>query len=293
MNITANKIQDFLGINRSTNSYAYDLDYEFEWDTRKQKPIDLKKQSETVLKNAKEDLKYFFNAANEYEKREGFKIGAKIELPDGSHTYITHVWSDTVQTGNQGSCFLSKCGHISRSGGLDSGLKKSDLILTEKTDKILVWFWHMGWSGANRGVNYYLPVQVYKTKKGCDLSGIPQIAENKRQKLIAKSETITRINGNGQPYTMHMPELRIIKPHPQYTEKIKDLKSFVLAGLRFDVMCNGIAKCQPMKKAEIDKLLSMYDFKGTFYNNCGSKNTLYLEDLNQCKGYNSRYTKLI
>lgn len=277
MNFTNEQIQTFISNNRSTESYGYAVKMDESDYFDPKATIDISRQSKYVIDNAIKDMALFAASSEAYYKRKGLKIGSIIELPDGSETRITHVWDDgQVQTGGPGSCHLTKGGYISRSGGLDSGLKKECLVPTDRLGTLSVWFWHGGMSGGGRGVYSTINVPIFTTKKGSDLSGIPQIAENIRQKIIAKSETITRINGNGQEYSRHMPEIVIIKPHESYKAKIIPGKSFVIGGISFLVRWDKILVAQPMTRASIDKLLSIYEFAGTYYDNASHQNTLCL-----------------
>jgi len=267
-------VKQFLQANLFTESYR-GINHEYEYNGKNL--IDFNIQPERVIKKAERDLSIINDRVKNFHKRQGFKVGEFIYLPDGQKVIISHVWDDTVQTSGGGSMHLHSGGGISYSGGLDSGIKKEDLILTDKFDSGQIWIFHEGLSGGNRGVYYKMPFRVYKPKPGADLSGIPQVAELKRQKLIAKSETITRINGNGQPYTLHMPEITITVLHDAYKNEAVKGEKLTLGGLNFKVDHWGNLKVQPMTKKQIDTLLKSYNFTGTYYNNGTYQNELYLK----------------
>ena len=271
------ELKNFLTLNRWANSYAYNLKQaEGDYNPYLQpKEIDINIQPESLINNALKDLQIIKSREQEYNKIKGLRIGDFIHLPDNTYTQITHIWNQDgqVQTGNNGSMHLGS-GYISRSGSLDSGLNAKDLILTEETKQGTIWIFHKGFSGANRGVNYKINFRVYKTKPGADLSGIPQIEALKKQKIIEQSETITRINGNGQEYTMHMPEIIIIRGAAD--RKLKRGETINISSLKF-VSDSYHLKAQPMKLKQINNLLKHNNFKGEFYNNASNKNKLYLE----------------
>jgi len=274
-------VKQFLQTNLFTESYR-GINHEYEYNGKNL--IDFNIQPESLIKKAEKDLILIKDRVKNYHNRQGFKVGEFIYLPDGQKVIISHIWEDTVQTSCGGSMHLNSGGGISFSGGLDSGIKKTDLILTEKFDSGQIWIFHEGLSGGNRGVHYKMPFRVYKTKKGADLTGIPQVAELKKQKLIDKAEKITRINGNGQEYILPVPEIQI-------NELGKDLKlgdCLKISGLKF-VKKYWNLQTQPMKVEQVNRLLRLNNFKGTFYNNGTYKNVLILTPND---GLSQRYTQL-
>ena len=274
-------VKQFLQTNLFTESYR-SINHEYEYNGKN--IIDFNIQHESVIKKAERDLILIKDRIKNYHNRQGFKVGEFIHLPDGQKVIISHIWDDTVQTSGGGSMHLNSGGGISFSGGLDSGIKKTDLILTEEFDSGQIWIFHEGLSGGNRGIHYKMPFRVYKTKTGADLTGIPQVAELKKQKLIDKAEKITRINGNGQEYILPVPEIQI-------NELGKDLKfgeCLKISGLKF-VKKYWNLQTQPMKVEQVNRLLRWNNFKGTFYNNGTYKNVLILTPND---GLSQRYTQL-
>lgn len=265
-----NTIQNFAELNKYAHVYQFDVEYK--------ENLNFDIQREYKKEAVKNDFSILQNSILEMNKETDFRLGDFVLLPDGQFVRFTHIWEDSIQTYTDGSFYLSKSGYLSYSGSLDSGIKKEDLILTNDKKLGQVWFFSQGEAGGNRGVYANIEFRVYKVKKGADLSGVPQVARLKKQKHIEKSETITRINGNGQPYTMHLPEIIILKPHKEYKDKFIKGEFLTLAGLKFKISHWGNAHFQPMKITQINKLVKMYSFKGEFHNNATSKNILYLEE---------------
>lgn len=221
------------------------------------------------MKNNKEILK---QREVEYNKKPGARVGDFLKLPEGiGYTRFTHDWGETIQTGN-GSFYFGS-GYCSFSGGLDSGVKRADLIQTDELKNGFIWFFDNGLSGANRGKNFEIKFRVFELKEGADLSGLPQIEAFHKKQIRDKAETITRINGNGKEYTLPLPEIRVAS---------RELNSVALDWIKKQTGLTFIKKAwdyevQPMKNEQITKLVSMYKFKSTFYNNSMYNNTLYLE----------------
>ena len=89
-------------------------------------------------------------------------------------------------------------------------------------------------------------------------------------------ETITRINGNGQPYVTPIPELVIL------TDSINDV------ALRHIEESTGLAfvrgawnyHAQPTSSNQVVRLLGTYNFKTQYHNNASTVNTIYLRFCN-------------
>lgn len=209
----------------------------------------------------------------QYNKKPGARVGDFLKLPYGLITRFTHEWEDSIQTGGtkNGSYYLGG-GYLSYSGGLDSGAKKIDLVATEETREGSIWFFKNNDSRAHNGIEFMIQQRVFELREGADLSGFPQIREYEREQYRNKAETITRINGNGQPYTMPLPEIWILKP---------DMSDFFIkqleeqTGLKFDKR----GCCQPLKHSELTTLLSMEKWETNFYNNATHNNTLFLKQI--------------
>lgn len=87
-------------------------------------------------------------------------------------------------------------------------------------------------------------------------------------------ETITRINGNGQPYTVDMPKVVIL------TDEINDVALKHIednTGLHFTNEHTRNYEAQPTTAAQITALILTYNFKTQYYNNWDAKNTLFLK----------------
>ena len=284
MTHTPKEIQEFLSLNRWAKNYSYYIKLQEggynPYLTKK--PIILEDQSTFIIEQAKKDLTIIKTRSKAFDLVEGPRIGDFIQLPDKTYTQVTHVWYETVQTGGPGSKYLGN-GYISRSGGLDPGLKISDLAPTDKTKKCSIWIFQGNHAEGHNGINYKIPFRVYKTKKGADLSGVPQIAERKKELKRAKAEKITRINENGQPYTLPLPEITILEPHAAYKDKAAQKENFFLCGIKFKPNHWGTITGQPMKLSQIENLLNSFNFSGTYYNNGSHKNALFLKNQAQNK----------
>ncbi len=87
-------------------------------------------------------------------------------------------------------------------------------------------------------------------------------------------DTITRINGNGQPYTTDLPKIVYL------TNQINDLALAHIkenTGLEFIIGGWGNYEAQPTESWQIAALLMTYDFKSRYYNNASNENTLFLK----------------
>jgi hypothetical protein len=224
-------------------------------------------QNELILKQS-EDA---------FNLRTGARVGDYLRLPYGLFTRFTYDWGaecDKIQTGG-GSCsfHLSIGGFISYSGGLDSGVKHSDLRETTETKEGYIWIWDQGVSGADRGVDLIIKFRVFDLVPGADLTGCPQVAEYEKQLIRDKAEKITLINGNNQPYILPLPEIHINE---------KEINEIVLnhilecSGLRF-VRGAWSYLCQPLASSQVVALLMTYNFSIEFFNNSMHHNTLMLK----------------
>lgn len=85
-------------------------------------------------------------------------------------------------------------------------------------------------------------------------------------------ETITRINGNGNPYTVDLPRIIIQAPHLNDVglKRLSDntALAFQKTGLGYEA--------QPTQHWQLSTLLLTYNFKTKYYNNGSFQNTLFL-----------------
>lgn len=207
-----------------------------------------------------------------YDKKPGARVGDYLILPYGLCTRFTHKWDDHIQTGGNSSSFYLGNGYISYSGGLDSGVKLSDIELTDEVKSGMIWFFDKDISGAGRGVNFEMNFRVFKLKEGANTNGLPQIARHEKSAMIAQADTITRINGNGQPYTLALPEVII------QCDTLNDVVLGLLqknTGMTFTKSFGGYA-AQPMKHEQLNTLLLTYNFTCKYYNNATWSNTMFL-----------------
>lgn len=207
-------------------------------------------------------------------KIQGPRVGDYLRLPYDLYTRFTYDWGDSIQTGGgAGSYHLGSSGYTSYSGGLDSGVKKTDIIQTDETKEGYIWFFDQGISGANRGVDFKISFRVFALREGADISGLPQIKAYEKKLIRDKAEKITRIDGNGNPYTLPIPELFISQKYIK-EEVITEIKE--KTGIFFVPVPWGYS-CQPMRQQQIDNLLNIYDFDSEYYNNAWFSNVLFLK----------------
>lgn len=219
------------------------------------------------------NLQLLHNKLEERGKTIAPLVGDYLLLPYGIYTRFTHIWEDRAQTGGgSNSFYLCSNGDCSYSGSLDSGVKLDEIELTQEVKEGEIWFFDKGISGADRGVHYAIPCRVFKPKEGADLNGCPQIKRHEENLIIAKSEQITLINGNNQPYTIHLPKL-VIKQDELQPHAIENI--FKKSGLLF-VKCNWGYECQPMTCEQITKLFCSMNFKTTRYANGTWNNHIFL-----------------
>jgi hypothetical protein len=200
---------------------------------------------------------------------EGARVGDYLKLPYGIYTRFTHIWDDQAQTGGgSNSFYLGNSGFCSYSGGLDSGIKLTDIKLTNETKKGLIWFFSENHSAAHNGVDFEVEFRVFEPTESADLKGLPQIKAHEKRIFLESLPTITRINGNGQKYTLPLPEIVI--------QGIKNKEFFdhieAETGLKF---VEG--KTQPTTHEQINTLLIGHNFKTKFYNNGNNPNLLVLK----------------
>jgi len=101
------------------------------------------------------------------------------------------------------------------------------------------------------------------------------VAAHEKAEFLKTVETITRINGNGQPYTLPVPEVRIMN-HEKIADKIKMAES--LTGLVFNYRdWLSSAFVQPMTVGQFETIKEVFKgFAQDFYDNWTHKNTLFI-----------------
>lgn len=92
------------------------------------------------------------------------RVGDLVRFTDGKTAYISHDWfGESVQTSAGGSYHLSRSGHVSMSGGLDSAFPTSLLTLSEgETALLTVWFFDHDYPTAGGGITRDMTVRVYE-----------------------------------------------------------------------------------------------------------------------------------
>jgi len=206
-----------------------------------------------------------------YNQIEGPRVGDFLKLPYGIYTRFTYDWGESLQTGGGSNSFYFGNGYMSYSGGLDKGVKRDDIRQTEETREGFIWFFDRGISGAGRGVDFKIAFRVFEPIEGADLSGCPQIERYEREQFLKTVDTVTRINGNGQPYTLPLPEVVI-------QDQINDAGIGLIesnTGLKFS-KCGLGYKAQPVKHEQLNALMLTYNFSCKYYNNGTFQNQLML-----------------
>ncbi len=235
--------------------------------------------NELLAEHAKEqqivrdrNVERFNGLVDTYNKKKGVRIGDFIRLPYGIFVRVCHIWPDSLQTCSDGSFHLSG-NYASYSGGLDSGVKVSDIVPTNETREGRVWIWKDGMSGANRGLDMMMNFRVFELKEGADTSGVPQVKNHEEAEFLKTAETVTQFNGNGQEYTQPIPRVLIKSDTPLNDHFIENLEKNT--GLKFVPTWGGLT-CQPTKSVQIVALLCTANFETKRYDNWQYKNTLVL-----------------
>lgn len=106
-------------------------------------------------------------------KLKGPQVGDYL-LSEKGYTRFTHKWDDIMQTGGSefGQFYLNDSGRCSYSGGLNSGISRDEIVLTDETKEGKVWFFDRDISGADRGINVMIKCRVWKAIDGADLSRV-------------------------------------------------------------------------------------------------------------------------
>ena len=104
----------------------------------------------------------------EYNKYKGARVGDFL-IYKKQFLRFSHDWKDSLQVSKSGSFYLGD-GYISFSGSLNPGIDKKYLINTGKYKKGSVWFFDLNISGAGRGKTFFIPLRVYKIKKGTKIN---------------------------------------------------------------------------------------------------------------------------
>ena len=112
----------------------------------------------------------------EYERHkdnlEHPRTGDIIFISKYKMVYACHCFSDRVQTTAGGSFSIHSNGSMSYSGGLQPGISREDLILTEDFELCKAWFPEGNNLRAHCAVYAEIKVRVWTLKKGANLSGV-------------------------------------------------------------------------------------------------------------------------
>lgn len=100
----------------------------------------------------------------QWNSHQGPRVGDYVITSKGLLRF-TYDWDDTIQTtsrGFGGSFYISESGYMDYSGGLDSGVPKTALELTEETRDGACWFFSHDYRTAHNGVDVVVPCRVYR-----------------------------------------------------------------------------------------------------------------------------------
>lgn len=208
-----------------------------------------------------------------FNKRQGPRVGDFLKCEEGFYTRFTHDWGDKIQTGGMCGSYYLGDGYISHSGGLDSGVSKKDIILTQETKEGKIWFFKDDHHTAHNGIYFNIPFRVFQLKDGTDISGLDDYKEYLKNKELEKLPDLMLINGNGQKYNVKIPSIEI---------KSQSLSDVALSHILENTGLNFIRnywnyQVQPETAEQITKLFLTYNFKTTYYNNSTHKNVIMLE----------------
>lgn len=87
-----------------------------------------------------------------------------------------------------------------------------------------------------------------------------------------EQETITRINGNGRPYTVGLPKLVMLGA----CNDVALAHIFENTGLRFERHHWGF-EAQPTSSQQIAALFMTYNFKTRYFDNADTRNSIFLK----------------
>ena len=100
-----------------------------------------------------------------YNNIPGARVGDWIREPTGRMTRATYDWGDDSimqHGGDMHGQFYLGAGYISYSGGLDTGIKKASLKLTNEIKPGKVWFFKRDYAAAHNGIDYMVNFRVYE-----------------------------------------------------------------------------------------------------------------------------------
>jgi hypothetical protein len=101
---------------------------------------------------------------------EGPRVGDFVRYENGRMERVSHIWDFTdedpsfvpqAQTSESGSFYLGH-GYVSFSGGLNPGVKVSELRLTDEKKLGSVWMFNHDVRRAHNGVDFNIEFRVYE-----------------------------------------------------------------------------------------------------------------------------------
>lgn len=108
------------------------------------------------------NLQVLENRVKAFNTFQGIRVGDYVRHLSGKLDRVTHVGPDSAQTGGgNGSYYLGEGGYLSYSGGLDPGIPRNKLVLTEEVFPGMIWFFSMDQHEAHNGIDFKIDFRVY------------------------------------------------------------------------------------------------------------------------------------
>lgn len=97
-----------------------------------------------------------------YDARPGVRNGDFLDMGDGTFKRACHLWDHGAQVTKGGSYYISRCGGVSYSGGLDPSILFERWEPTDETMVGRFWFFKHGRAGAGRGIDVLHRCRVFR-----------------------------------------------------------------------------------------------------------------------------------
>jgi len=117
------------------------------------------------------DAKLLWERVAAFNAIPGVRIGDFVRMLDGTLRRFAHDWGEDIQPSahpdrfGRGSIYFDPP-YLSYSGALDPAISKSCLRDTGETMHSCFWFFHHNFTGADRGVSFYVQCRIYEQTKG-------------------------------------------------------------------------------------------------------------------------------
>jgi hypothetical protein len=111
----------------------------------------------------KENSAIILSRIQKYHHYKGPQVGDYLFLKDKGYIRFAHEWDDDMQTANGfGSFYLAENGKASMSGGLNSGIDKKLIVVTNEIKPAEFWIFDRDIARAGGAYNFLFNVSVYK-----------------------------------------------------------------------------------------------------------------------------------